>query len=63
MFSKELSWFSIKLMVGLSKDQEIQLDHLELFEYFKCYFPDDTYYNSDLIPIEWLEFYETKESL
>ena len=50
-------------MVGLRKDQEIQLDHLELFEYFKCYFPDDTYYNSDLIPIEWLEFYETKESL
>jgi len=50
-------------MVGLVQDQEIQLDNLELYEYFKCYFPDTTYFNSDLIPVEWLELYETKETI
>lgn len=65
MFSKEMEKFSIRLMVGLCKDSEITLDSLELFEYRKgkCYFPDNGYFNSDLLPIEWLEFYESKEIL
>jgi hypothetical protein len=25
------------------------------------YFPDNTYYNSDPLPIEWLELFETRE--
>lgn len=63
MFSKDLQRFSIKLMVGLVQDQQIQLDNLELYEYFRCFFPDTTYYNSDLIPVEWLELYESKETI
>jgi hypothetical protein len=48
-------------MVGLKKDQPIQLEDVDLYEYNTCYFPEKDYFNCDLVPIEWLELFETKK--
>jgi len=32
-----------------------------LYKYNKIYFPENVYYNSDILPIEWLELFEKRE--
>ena len=32
-----------------------------LYHYNNVYFPENTYYNSDPLPIEWLELFESRE--
>lgn len=48
-------------MAGLKMDQEIQLENLDLFEYNGVYFPEKNYSNCDLIPVEWLELFESNK--
>jgi len=63
LFSPFLEKFSVKINTGLKRDQQIQLDHLDLYEYNGVYFPEKNYFNCDLMPIEWLEIYESKEKI
>ncbi len=46
---------------GLKKDKEIKTEKIFLYHYNKVYFPENTYYNSDPLPIEWLELFESRE--
>jgi len=46
------------LTCGLIKDNEIKDEALKLYDYGGIYFPENTYYNCDPIPIEWLELYQ-----
>lgn len=48
---------------GIKYDKDIQTDNLLLHMYNGVYFPENHYYNSDALPIEWLEIFETKEKL
>lgn len=43
---------------GLIKDNEIKDADLKIYNYNRIFFPDNFYYNSDPIPIEWLELFE-----
>ena len=63
MFSSELNNFSIKLMTGLKRDNEIDTSNIDLFEYNGVYFPDRNYFSCDPLPIEWLELYGTKREI
>ena len=47
--------------IGLKKDKEIKSEKIYLYKYNKVYFPENTYYNSDPLPIEWLELFESRE--
>lgn len=51
------------MTVGLKKDQEIKTEKIVLYKYGKVYFPNNEYYNSDPLPIEWLELFEDHKVL
>ena len=36
---------------------------MTLYQYNDVLFPENHYYNSDALPIEWMEIFETKETL
>jgi hypothetical protein len=57
-FGESIDQFYINLTCGLIKDNEIKDADLKIYQYDNIYFPDNIYYNSDPIPIEWLELYE-----
>ena len=57
MFSTTLDEFTIKCMVGIKKDQAIALPSIDLYDYHEIYFPEQNYYNCDLMPIEFLELF------
>ncbi len=63
LFSKQLDKFSVKVMTGLKRDNEIQLEKLDLFNYNGVFFPEKNYFNCDLVPVEWLEIFESKETI
>lgn len=41
----------------------IASESLILSEYNQVFFPENHYYNSDALPIEWMEIFESKETL
>ena len=45
----------------MKKDKEIKTEKIFLYVYNKVYFPDNTHYNSDPLPIEWLELFESRD--
>ena len=63
LFSKKMDEFFITMKCGIKFDKDIQTENLGLSLYNGVYFPDNHYYNSDALPIEWLEIFEKKEYL
>ena len=63
MDKPELSKFFVNLTVGLKKDQEIKTEKIVLYKYGNVYFPNNDYYNSDPLPIEWMEIFEDSKNL
>jgi len=55
--------FFANFTVGLKKDQEIKTEKIVLYKYGNVYFPNNDYYNSDPLPIEWLEIFEESKNL
>ena len=53
--------FFISSTVGLKRDRDIKTEKIYLYKFNKVYFPESTYYNSDPLPIEWLELFESRE--
>lgn len=51
------------MTVGLKKDQQIKTENIDLFKYGDIYFPSHNYYNSDPLPMEWLELIEDYKKL
>lgn len=54
--------FYADMTVGFKKDHEIQTE-IELYKYGRVYFPNNDYYNSDPLPFEWLELFESHNVL
>ena len=50
------------MKVGIKKDLEIKTEKINLYKINNTYFPENTYYNSDPLPIEWLELFEKREN-
>lgn len=62
-FPKNMDEFYLTMKCGLKFDKDIQTENLTLSMYNGVYFPDNNYYNSDVLPIEWMEIFEKKEYL
>ena len=60
-FGTDIDPFYLLTATGLKKDKEIKTEKVTLYKYNQLYFPDNTYYNSDPLPIEWLELFELRE--
>ena len=60
-FGTDIEPFYLLSTIGLKMDKEIRTEKIFLYRYNNVYFPDNTYYNSDPLPIEWLELFETRE--
>ena len=60
--SVDIKPFYLKTKAGYKFDQEIQTEKLDLWKY-NSVFTNDWYFNSNPLPIEWLEMFEIKENL
>eukprot|EP00347_Sterkiella_histriomuscorum_P000881 403374165 len=60
-FGSDLEPFYLLATTGLKKDKEIKTEKMYLYLYNQVYFPENTYYNSDPLPIEWLELFESRD--
>ncbi|CAI2373869.1 unnamed protein product [Moneuplotes crassus] len=65
MFFKnnQLDPYYMKVKVSYKFDQEIQTEKLDLWKYNGIFLPKNSYFNSNALPIEWLEMFERKETL
>ena len=62
MFSQEDQCY-LTMKCGLMCDDHVETNDIMLYPYNNVYFPDNHYYNSQPLPIEWLEIFESKEKL
>lgn len=49
--------------MGLSLDHDVRTEKITLYNYKGVFFPEESYYNCDPLPLEWLELFETKDNL
>ena len=45
------------------RDHPIKTEKIVLYKYGDVFFPKNDYYNSEPLPIEWLELFERKENI
>ena len=43
---------------GLVWDDKYNTENLNLYKYNNIYFPDESFYNSDPFPNEWMEMFD-----
>ena len=60
-FGNGIERFYVDMACGLKKDKEIKTEKIYLYRYNNMYFPENNYFNSDPLPIEWLELFEDSE--
>jgi hypothetical protein len=63
MFSKYVDPFSIRMNVGLKKDSIIEAAPFIMYPSKEIYFPNNNYFSSEELPIEWLEVIEDSQNL
>lgn len=50
-----MSKFCLSLTLGLKEDSQIKTESIMLYKFNDVFFPENSYYNSDPLPIEWIE--------
>lgn len=60
-FGNGIERFYVDMACGLKKDKQIKTEKIYLYRYNNMYFPENNYFNSDPLPIEWLELFESSE--
>ena len=60
LFTKEQQQFNIKITVGLVCDYQVLTNKLyaPLYRFYDVYFPDESYFNCDPLPVVWMELFE-----
>ena len=53
----------VNVTIGLMRDHPIKTEKIVLYKYGDVFFPKNDYYNSEPLPIEWLELFERKENI
>jgi len=51
------------MTIGFKKDKQIKTENIDLYKYGIIYFPSHDYYNSEPLPMEWLELIEDYKKL
>lgn len=50
------------MTVGLKEDMMIKTEKIMLYRFNDVFFPENSYYNSDPLPIEWIEVFEEAQT-
>ena len=49
------------MTIGLKEDLKIKTENIMLYRFNDVFFPDNSYYNSDLLPVEWIEVFQENQ--
>ena len=61
-YGPRIDKFYLNMTAGLKMDQEIKNEELKLMKYGNVLFPENSYYNCDEIPVEWLELFTDRST-
>jgi hypothetical protein len=51
------------MTIGIKEDLIIKTENIMLYKFNDVYFPDNSYYNSDPLPVEWIEVFQENQEL
>ena len=57
MFFENNKIAGLKLVVGLVNDDISNTKSMNLYKYNNVYFPEETFYNCNIFPTEWIEVF------
>ena len=49
------------MTIGLKEDLKIKTENIMLYRFNDVFFPDNSYYNSDPLPVEWIEVFQENQ--
>lgn len=55
---KFITNFQMQMTVGIKEDLKIKTENIMLYRFNDVFFPDNSYYNSDPLPVEWIEVFQ-----
>lgn len=58
-----MSNFCLNMTVGLKEDSWIKPERMNLYRFNDVFFPENSYYNCDPLPQEWIEVVEEQISI
>lgn len=62
-FGPKISNFQMHMTIGIKEDMKIKTENIMLYKFNEVFFPDNSYYNSDPLPVEWIEVFQETEAL
>jgi len=60
MFSSKIEISTLRVIIGLKKDYETRTEKINLKPMKGVYFPIDSFYNCDSLPLTWLELFNAR---
>lgn len=61
-FGSKIKNFQMHMTVGIKEDLKIKTENIMLYRFNDVFFPDNSYYNSDPLPVEWIEVFQEDQS-
>lgn len=60
-FGSKVSNFQMDMTIGIKEDLKIKTENIMLYRFNDVFFPDNSYYNSDPLPVEWIEVFQENQ--
>lgn len=60
-FGPKVSNFQMDMTIGIKEDLKIKIENIMLYRFNDVFFPDNSYYNSDPLPVEWIEVFQENQ--
>ena len=51
------------MTIGIKEDLKIKTENIMLYRFNDVFFPDNSYYNSDPLPVEWIEVFQENQTM
>jgi hypothetical protein len=62
-FGSKIKNFQMHMTVGIKEDLKIKTENIMLYRFNDVFFPDSSYYNSDPLPVEWIEVFQESSAM
>jgi hypothetical protein len=62
-FGSKIKNFQMHMTVGIKEDLKIKTENIMLYRFNDVFFPDSSYYNSDPLPVEWIEVFQESSTV
>lgn len=62
-FGSKITNFQMHMTIGIKEDLKIKTENIMLYRFNDVFFPDNSYYNSDPLPVEWIEVFQENQAL